>query len=53
MNFGFITYIIGWILKFQAAFLLVPCIVSIAYKEKSGFAFIISAIIVIDYKYIF
>ena len=45
MNFGFITYIIGWILKFQAAFLLVPCIVSIAYKEKSGFAFIISAII--------
>jgi len=45
MNFGFITYIIGWILKFQAAFLLVPCIVSIIYKEKSGFAFIISAII--------
>ena len=45
MNFGFITYIIGWILKFQGAFLLVPCIVSMIYKEKSGFAFVISAII--------
>ena len=29
MNFGFITYIIGWILNFQGAFLLVPWIVSI------------------------
>ena len=36
MNFGFITYIIGWILNFQGLFLLVPCIVSMAYNEKSG-----------------
>ena len=45
MNFGFITYIIGWILNFQGAFLLVPCIVAMIYKEKSGFAFLISALI--------
>ena len=45
MNFGFITYIIGWILNFQGLFLLVPCIVSMAYNEKSGFAFVISSLI--------
>ena len=45
MNFEFITYIIGWILNFQGAFLLVPCIVAIIYNEKSGFAFLISALI--------
>ena len=45
MNFAFITYIIGWILNFQGIFLLVPCIVSMIYNEKSGFAFIISSII--------
>ena len=40
MNFGFITYIIGWILNFQGLFLLVPCIISMIYNEKSGFAFL-------------
>ena len=45
MNFEFITYIIGWILNFQGAFLLVPCIVAIIYNEKSGFAFLISSLI--------
>lgn len=45
MNFGFIRYIIGWILNIQGIFLLVPCIVSIIYKEKSGVAFVIASII--------
>ncbi|MDO5292304.1 MAG: TrkH family potassium uptake protein [bacterium] len=45
MNFGFIRYILGWILNFQGAFLLAPCIVSIIYKEKSGYAFIIASLI--------
>ena len=45
MNFGFIIYIVGWILNFQGVFLLVPWVVSLIYDEKSGFAFIISSII--------
>ena len=45
MNFGFITYIIGWILNFQGAVLLVPCIVAMIYNEKSGFAFLFSSLI--------
>lgn len=39
MNFEFIRYIVGWILNFQSIFLLVPCIVSMIYDEKSGLAF--------------
>ena len=35
MNFGFIIYIIGWLLNFQGAFLLVPCIVAMSYGERS------------------
>ena len=45
MNFGFITYIIGWILNFQGIFLLVPCIVAMIYNEKSGIAFLLSSLI--------
>lgn len=45
MNFGFIKYIIGWILNFQSVFLLVPCIVAMIYNEKSGIAFLLSALI--------
>lgn len=45
MNFGFIKYIIGWILNFQSVFLLVPCIVAMIYNEKSGIAFLLSSLI--------
>ena len=45
MNFGFIIYIVGWILNFQGVFLLVPWVVSLIYDEKSGFAFVISSAI--------
>lgn len=45
MNFGFIIYIIGWILNIQGAFLLVPYVVALMYHEKSGGAFLISAFV--------
>lgn len=45
MNFGFIIYIVGWILNFQGVFLLVPWVVSLIYDEKSGFAFVLSSAI--------
>lgn len=45
MNIQFIVYILGWILNFQGLFLLVPSLVAAFYKEKSGVAFIISALI--------
>ena len=33
MNYKMISYIIGWILKFEAFFLLVPSLVGVIYKE--------------------
>lgn len=36
MNYAIIRYIMGWILKFESAFLLLPCIVGLLYKEYSA-----------------
>ena len=38
MNYSIILYILGWILNFEAGFLVLPGIVAIIYREKSGFA---------------
>ena len=42
MNKSIILHILGWILNFEAAFMILPLIVSIIYGEKSGFAFLIT-----------
>lgn len=39
MNYAMIRYMLGYICYFEAVFLVLPCIVSIIYKEKSGFSF--------------
>lgn len=39
MNYGIVRYIVGWILKFESAFLCLPIIVSMIYQEKHGFVF--------------
>ena len=33
MNFAIVRYILGWILKFEAGFLLLPAIVGLFYGE--------------------
>lgn len=45
MNKSIILHIIGWILNFEAAFMVLPLIVSLIYKEKSGFAFLITIVL--------
>lgn len=42
MNYSIILFIIGWILKFQAVFMVLPGITAVIYQESSGFAFLIS-----------
>lgn len=42
MNYSIIIYIIGWILKLEAAFMVLPCITAIIYQEEAGFAFLIT-----------
>lgn len=42
MNYRMITYILGWILLFEAAFLLVPTVTALAYGEQAVIAFLLS-----------
>ena len=42
MNKSIILHIIGWILVVEAALLTLPVIVAVIYREKSGFAFLIT-----------
>ncbi|NCE63944.1 TrkH family potassium uptake protein [Pseudoflavonifractor sp. 524-17] len=39
MNHSAITYILGWILNFEAGFLLLPCMAAVIYKESAGWSF--------------
>lgn len=41
MNNAMIRYILGTVLRLEAAFLLLPCLIAIFYQEKEGFAYAI------------
>ena len=45
MNYKIIVYIIGFVLKIEAALMLVPLLTAVVYKEKEGYGFLITAII--------
>ena len=40
MNYSMVLYVVGWILNFEAAFMLPSCLVACIYQEKSGLAFV-------------
>ena len=45
MNFSMIRYILGQILKIEGAFLLLPCLTAVIYKEDEGFVYLAVAAI--------
>ncbi len=45
MNYSIIRYILGCLLKFEAAFLALPALVGLIYQEKAGFSYLITAVI--------
>ncbi len=47
MNLPIIRYILGYVLKIQALFLLFPCITSLIYQEKEGFSYLATALLCI------
>lgn len=47
MNHSIIIYIIGHVLRIEGLFLILPCLTALVYREKSGFAFLITAILCI------
>ena len=44
MNYLIIAYIMGWVLNFEGAFMLLPAITALIYGEKEGFVFLACAI---------
>ena len=38
MNYGMILYVIGWVLNFEAAFMVPSCITAFLYHERQGLA---------------
>ena len=45
MNYSIIIYIIGYILEIEAAFMALPLVTSLIYREASGYAFLITIIL--------
>ncbi|MDO4477898.1 MAG: TrkH family potassium uptake protein [Lachnospiraceae bacterium] len=45
MNYRVVFYILGWILRLQAALLLLPAVVGLIYQEMSGLSYLITAVI--------
>ena len=43
MNFSIVKYIIGYVLAFEDAFMVLPCIVAVIYQESEGWSFVITA----------
>lgn len=45
MNYSIIVFIVGWILKLEAVFMVLPCATAIIYREKSGLAFLVTMVV--------
>ncbi len=45
MNYRVIRYIVGVVLKFEAVFILLSCLVAVLYREREGFALLLTAAI--------
>lgn len=42
MNFSIVAYLIGWILNFEAALMILPCITAVVYGESAGWFFVLT-----------
>ena len=45
MNSSIIRFVLGYVLKVEAALMLLPCIVAVLYQERTGFAYLLVAAI--------
>ena len=45
MNYAIVRYIIGYVLFFEAAFMVPPCITAIIYQEFCGWSFVITGLL--------
>lgn len=53
MNFEIVRYIMGWILKFEAGFLLLPAVVGIIYQERrAAVCFLLTSLLCLAIGYL-
>ena len=52
MNISIIRYILGSVLKFEAALMLLPCLVAVNYRETSGFSFVITILLCLAFGFL-
>ena len=45
MNYGIVIYILGWLLEFEGAFLMLPCLVGVIYGENDAFFYALTSLI--------
>ena len=45
MNYSIIRYILGCMLKFESAFLALPALVGLIYREKAAFSYLVTALL--------
>lgn len=45
MNFRIVSYILGWVLIIEGAFLLLPCLVGCIYGESAAMAYLLGALL--------
>lgn len=45
MNYSMVLYILGYMLKFESAFLMLPALTGLIYTEKEGFAYLFTGIL--------
>ena len=45
MNRSIITYILGWVIRLEGFFMLLPALIALIYKEKAGWAYILCSAI--------
>lgn len=52
MNYSIIAYILGCLLKFESAFLMLPLIVGLIYKEKAGLSYLFVAALCLTFGFL-
>ena len=52
MNISIIRYILGSVLKFEAALMLLPCLAAVNYRETSGFSFVITILLCLAFGFL-
>ncbi|MGN0308862.1 MAG: TrkH family potassium uptake protein, partial [Lachnospiraceae bacterium] len=45
MNLPIIRYVLGYVLKLQAMFMLLPCLTALIYREREGFFYLVTALL--------